>query len=54
MIKNWKPWEQSTGPKTDAGKDAASRNAFKGGWRDQLRELSQLLREQGDDLKAMR
>lgn len=30
-IKRWKPWEKSTGPKTDEGKAKACRNAFKGG-----------------------
>jgi hypothetical protein len=26
-IKRWKPWERSTGPKTDVGKNRSSRNA---------------------------
>ncbi len=26
LIRSWKPWEQSTGPKTDEGKQEASRN----------------------------
>ena len=42
-IKKWKPWEQSTGPRSSEGKAAASRNAWKGGTRDTLRELSRLL-----------
>lgn len=33
-IKNWKPWEQSTGAKTTQGKAIVSRNAYRGGsWR---------------------
>ena len=28
-IKRWKPWEKSTGPKTEAGKACASMNAQK-------------------------
>ena len=29
-IRNWCPWEKSTGPRTDEGKAASSRNAWKG------------------------
>lgn len=32
-IKRWKPWEKSTGPKTDDGKHASSLNAVKHGLR---------------------
>jgi len=32
-IKQWQPWKQSTGPKTDVGKAASSENAFKHGMR---------------------
>jgi len=45
-ISEWKPWEKSTGPKSPEGKAKVSRNAFKGGWRGLLRELSRALREQ--------
>lgn len=34
-IMRWRPWEKSTGPKTSAGKDAVSRNAWKHGNRSQ-------------------
>jgi len=45
LIRQWRPWEKSTGPKTEAGKGKVSRNAYKGGtWR-LLRELSRVLRE---------
>ncbi|MEY4967284.1 MAG: hypothetical protein RL274_2867 [Pseudomonadota bacterium] len=30
-IYGWRPWEKSTGPKTQPGKAAASRNSFKHG-----------------------
>ena len=46
MIQRWKPWERATGPKTQKGKARVSRNAFKGGWREQFRELRRILREQ--------
>ena len=45
LIRNWKPWERSTGPRTPEGKARISRNADKGGWRERLRELSRALRE---------
>ena len=52
LIQRWKPWERSTGPKTPEGKARVSRNAFKDGWRAQLRELSRLLREQDQTLRG--
>jgi len=33
LIQRWKPWEKSTGPKTDRGKTIVSRNSFKHGAR---------------------
>lgn len=49
-IRQWRPWEQSTGPKTAEGKSRASRNADKGGTRVVLRTMSRMLREQRDML----
>ena len=46
LIQRWKPWERSTGPKTLEGKARVSRNAFKGGCRELLRQLSRALRQQ--------
>jgi hypothetical protein len=40
LIRAWKPWERSTGPRTPAGKATASRNAYKGGLWLMLRKLS--------------
>lgn len=33
LIRQWKPWEQSTGPRTEAGKATASENALTHGMR---------------------
>ena len=44
QCRNRRPWEKSTGPKSDEGKSRVSRNAYKGGVRQQLRELASLLR----------
>ena len=43
QISRWKPWEQSTGPRTAEGKARVSRNAWKGGHREKLRELIKLV-----------
>ena len=45
LIRKWKPWEQSTGRRTDEGKARTARNGFKGGrWRE-LRELMKAVNE---------
>ena len=50
LIRTWRPWERSTGPRSEDGKARASRNAFKGGARQEIRALTRslntLLREQ--------
>ena len=46
LIRQWQPWQHSTGARTIEGKAIVSRNAFKGGVRQQLKELNQLLRDQ--------
>lgn len=33
LIRTWRPWEKSTGPRTDAGKAASRTNALKHGAR---------------------
>lgn len=49
LIRNWRPWERSTGPRSKVGKARAARNAFKGGtWRELraiLKEMNGLLRK---------
>lgn len=45
-IQRWKPWKQSTGPRSLEGKAAVSRNAWMGGGWLELRELSKLVNEQ--------
>ena len=53
-IRLWQPWVQSTGATTKAGKAKASRNAYKGGYRKQLRNISKILREQSIELNEFR
>lgn len=50
LIRQWRPWKKSTGPRTRAGKATVARNAFRGGtWR-QLRDLARAMREQRRNL----
>lgn len=55
LIRKWKPWLYSTGPKTPGGKATASRNAFKHGLRSNaLRKLRRMLRRQAKFLVMVR
>ena len=51
MIRQWRPWEKSTGPRTIEGKAASSRNANKGGTWKTLREMGRLLKRQAKALE---
>ena len=44
-IAQWQPWQHSTGAKTIEGKAIASQNAFKGGVRQQLKDINQQLKD---------
>ena len=46
LIRQWKPWEKSTGPRSSAGKSLVGRNAWKGGHRVMLRELAKLVNDE--------
>jgi len=54
MIRTWKPWEKSTGPKTDEGKAIVSKNHLKSR-RFRLRQLMPAVRLAvlTDDLGAL-
>ena len=43
LIRQWAPWASSTGPKSQEGKAAVSRNGWSGGHRQKLRELSKMV-----------
>lgn len=43
LIRTWQPWTRSTGPRTAEGKATTSRNAWKGGYWREMRELRRLL-----------
>ena len=44
LIRQRRPWANSTGPTTAEGKARVARNAFKGGTRPALRALARALR----------
>ncbi len=43
LIRQWQPWAKSTGPKSTEGKERVARNAWRGGHRQKLRELSKMV-----------
>ena len=43
LIRSWQPWAKSTGPKSDEGKERVSLNAWRGGHRQQLRDLARMV-----------
>jgi hypothetical protein len=55
LIRTWRPWEKSTGPRTNTGKAIAAQNAWKGGdevrLRELLRDVNRFLREQRARIK---
>lgn len=53
LIRTWKPWEQSTGPRTAEGKARVSRNAWQGGNRAQLRALSKALNAELAEMRRL-
>ena len=53
-IRRWKPWEKSTGPKTEKGKEAVRYNAVTHGARTaELEAVRYVLRVQRRNLKAL-
>lgn len=51
-IQRWRPWEKSTGPRTEAGKAASSANSYRHGAR--CREVREAGKHVRDWLRAMR
>jgi len=45
LIRQWKPWAKSTGPRSPEGRQRVGRNAWTGGHRAELRELSKMVNE---------
>ena len=52
LIQRWRPWEKSTGPKTEAGKQRVSQNALKSG--EYCAEISLMRRELAEQARFER
>ena len=54
LIRTWRPWEKSTGPRSAEAKQRTARNGFKGGHREATRQMikamNALLRKQREAL----
>lgn len=46
LIRTWQPWVKSTGPRSLEGKERVAANAWRGGHRAQLRELTKMVNEE--------
>jgi len=52
LILAWKPWNRSTGPRTEEGKARSAMRGYKGAERQVLRELRQEMRDADEAMKA--
>ena len=46
LIRSWKPWERATGPRSTEGKAKVARNPWRGGHRQQFRELARMVNQE--------
>ena len=46
LIRTWKPWEKSTGARTEAGKAKVSQNGWKGNQRQKMRDLTRIVNQE--------
>ena len=53
LIRRWKPWEKSTGPKSEVGKAKVAQNGFRGGAREALRDARKLEQLMAADAAAV-
>ena len=44
LIRNWQPWEQSTGARTKEGKSISKMNAYKHGGRSAMNGIEEMLK----------
>ncbi len=53
LIRAWKPWERSTGPRSEAGKQVSAQRGFRGAVREQARIVAAALKEQREVLESL-
>ena len=46
LIRNWQPWKQATGPKTEEGKARVARNGWKGGKRQLMQDMVRMVKQE--------
>ena len=54
LIRNWQPWNKSTGAITAQGKARSSQNAFKHGFSKLEKEMRSLLKQQEQFLERLK
>jgi hypothetical protein len=54
LIRHWRPWEKSTGPRSEAGKEKSAMRGFRGCERDVLREVGRVLKSQAKVLESFK
>ena len=53
LIRRWKPWEKSTGPKSPEGKRRSASRGFKGANRPTMRLIAKALKDQRMELNSI-
>ena len=53
LIRRWKPWEKSTGPKSPEGKQRAAMRGYKGAVRPFMRKLAKALKDQSSFIDTL-
>lgn len=53
LVRQWRPWAKSTGPRSLEGKERVSRNAWKGGHRSKLLELTKMVNKELRQARAL-
>jgi hypothetical protein len=54
LIRRWRPWEKSTGPRSESGKKKSALRGFRGRERDVLREIGRVLKSQAKGLDSFK
>jgi hypothetical protein len=46
LIRRWRPWDGSTGPRSPEGKERSAKRGFKGAERELMRDVARALKRQ--------
>lgn len=53
LIRQWRPWEKSTGPKSEEGKRVSAMRGYKGGQRQAMINLAKAMQEAKDTVSRL-